>query len=218
MTILKALAALGFAAIVSACSAPVDTASRAAPFVTGAATPGDATQASQLPDLRVEKITVSVPRSLKVSEANRYYPSGDIVWREDPMGDRHMQVKAIFETAMQRGTAALEGSTPVTLHVDVMRFHALTEKTRYTVGGIHSLTFAMTLRDARTGAVLVDHKVVKADLQGFGGQMAIDAMARGQTQKVRITGHLANVIRSELQDPGGYRNAKLGLIQTLNKI
>ena len=133
------------------------------------------------------------------------------------MGDRYDQVKAIFEAAMARGTAEVKGNVPAILDIEVMRFHALTEKTRYTVGGIHALTFKMSLRHAETGQILIAPKVVKADLQGFGGQRAIEAVRRGQTQKVRITGHLANVIRAELEQPGGYETENLGIIQVLNK-
>jgi hypothetical protein len=57
-----------------------------------------------------------------------------------------------------------------------------------------------------------------ADLDAFGGQQAINAEARGQTQKVRITDHLAEVIRQELSNPEGFTNPKLGMIQRLNNI
>ena len=53
----------------------------------------------------VARVEVRVPRSLKVSEANRYLPAGDIVWREDPPGDRHAQVQAIVQ-AQQAAVAA----------------------------------------------------------------------------------------------------------------
>jgi hypothetical protein len=170
-----------------------------------------------MPTYRVTDITVRVPRDLTVSEANRYYPSSDIVWREDPLGDRHSQVQAIFEDAMARGTQDMNGIVPVALDVEVMRFHALTEKTRYTVGGVHSIMFELTLRNADTGLALGAPRVVEADLVGFGGQRAIEAESKGHTQKVRITGHLANVIRVELESPEGYQNERLGPIQVLNR-
>ena len=45
----------------------------------------------------VTDVVVDVPAELTVSEANRFLPGSDIVWREDPMGDRKAQVKVIME-------------------------------------------------------------------------------------------------------------------------
>ena len=204
--------------LVSAC-ANTDVASRNAPFE---ATPLSAsTQAQEiapLTDVRVETITVRVPRSLSVSEANRYLPSSDIVWREDPIGDRHAQVATIFHSAMQKGTEALDGAAPVALDIEVARFHALTEKARYTTGGVHNINFVLTLRDPETGVILGEPRKVRADLDAFGGQQALQAEARGQTQKVRITNHLAEVIRQELTSVEGFQNPQLGLFQAMNQI
>ena len=171
-----------------------------------------------LTDVRVENVTVRVPRSLSVSEANRYLPKADIVWRGDVIGDRHAQVAAIFDTAMRRGTEALDGSVPVAIDVKVLRFHALTEKARYTVGGVHNINFELTIRNADTGALLTEPRLVRADLDGFGGKQALQAEARGLTQKVRITAHLAEVIRQELSTVEGYQNPQLGFIQAMNQI
>ncbi|MBL4768213.1 MAG: hypothetical protein JKY94_10935 [Rhodobacteraceae bacterium] len=164
----------------------------------------------------VNSIIVHVPRSLKVSEANRYIPSGDIVWRGDPIGNRHLQVRQIFETAMLSGVRGLNGQVTVDVDIEVMRFHALTEKARYSVGGVHSITFKLALKNPETGALLVPVRIIRADLDGFGGSQALAAEARGQTQKVRITDHLAEVIRQELTNPEGYQNANLGFLQMLN--
>ena len=216
---IKLITALGFAALIAG-GAPTDTASRNAPV----ANPAPAAQklvdtnAYEVvtPALNIRKVNVIVPETLVVSEANSYYPSGDIVWRGDPAGDRHAQVKSIFETAMARGTADMDDGEPVILDVQVFRFHALTEKTRYTIGGVHSIKFGVTLRDARTGALIGERRVVKADLRGFGGQQAIDAERQGQTQKVRITDHLATVIKTELAQEGGCIGQRLGLVQAIN--
>lgn len=178
----------------SACG-NVDTATRNAPLET------TVQRAAAMP-LDVQEIRVSVPKSLKASEANMYYPMGDIVWREDGPGDRHAQVKAIFETALARGVAGgAPGGMPAVLDVEVTRFHALSEKARYTVGGVHSIQFIMTLRDPKTGAAYGPSKPVKASFKAYGGQAAIAAEQRGITQKVRITDHLAGVIRAELGMP-----------------
>ena len=92
-----------------------------------------------LRQINVSQINVRVPTSLKVSEANRYYPNGDIVWREDPMGNRHAQVAKIVHDAMTVGTQSFTGPVPVILDIELVRFHALSEKARYTVGGVHNV-------------------------------------------------------------------------------
>jgi len=164
----------------------------------------------------IRNVTIRVPDSLKVSEQNLYYPSGDIVWRGDPPGDRRLQVKAIFEEGIGRGTATLSGPATVDLDVEVLRFHALTQKARYSIGGVHSIKFAVTLMDPDTGEPVVPSRIVQADLEAYGGEEAIQAEEQGFTQKYRITNHLANVIVTELSDPEGYVNANLGILQTIN--
>ena len=171
-----------------------------------------------LRQINVAQINVRVPTKLKVSEANRYYPSGDIVWREDPMGNRHEQVARIVYDAMSAGTSTFQGPVPVILDVQVERFHALSEKARYTVGGVHHVVFSMVLRDAKTGEFLSEPRRVETDLEAFGGQQAITAEARGLTQKVRISGHLAEVIRQQMTEPDGYKNASFGFYQLVNRL
>ena len=166
----------------------------------------------------VNSVTVLVPRALKVSEANRYLPRGDIVWREDPIGDRHAQVQKIVQDAIVQGVTPLQGPVKADVVIQVSRFHALTEKARYTTGGVHSITFDLALKNTQTGELLVPVREVRADLDAFGGQQALQAEARGLTQKVRITNHLAEVIRQEVSNPEGYKNASLGFFQVLNNI
>lgn len=172
--------------------------------------------ALQVP-VTVTSVSVRVPRQLKVSEANRYLPGGDIVWREDPLGDRHAQVQTIVQSAMDRGVAVLNGPVAVVLDIEVTKFHALTEKARYTTGGRHGITFDMALRDAETGVLLMPVRSVRADLKAYGGQQALVAIASGQTQKVRITNHLAAVIQQELTTPENYTAASAGFVQKLHK-
>lgn len=194
-TFIALAAALGLSACASQDSARMETATRDAPI----ASPLSAAPVAQVASgFKVVDVTVNVPHSLRVSEANRYYPSGDIVWREDPIGDRHAQVKAIVEAGLTRGVSQLQGDRPVVLQVMVTRFHALTEKARYTVGGVHEIRFYMTVLDAETGETLVPARLVKANFDAYGGQTAIVAVAHGETQKVRITDHLARVIRREM--------------------
>lgn len=215
MKTFKVLMALGCAAMVAACSTPPSGVG-VQQFAKGDVEEGQP-QFSE-PLYRINAISVYVPKSLEVSEANGYYPGKDIVWRGDPLGDRHAQVKAIFETALARGAKRITGPDPVNIEVEVKRFHALTERARYTIGGVHAITFVLQLRDPKTGALLGEPKTVRADLKAFGGIAAIRAEQAGQTQKVRITEHLAEVLRQEFMEPGGHATARLGIVQAINKI
>ena len=207
---MKAGLALCVALALSACGAP-QSASRAA-------MPEDAVMGFAQASYRIDSFTVSVPRSLEVNERNTYYPFGDIVWRGDPLGDRHAQVRAIFEQALRTAAPGLQGDRPVRVDIQVLRFHALSEKARYTVGGVHDISFRIRLVDAVTGAQVGSTRDVDADLDALSGQAATAADARGQTQKARITAHLARAITNEMTLPGGHRNANLGLLQAINDL
>lgn len=147
---------------------------------------------------KVQDVRISVPDSLSVSEANIYYPTADIVWRGDVYGERHQQVEAIFEEAMTRGLKGLTGSRAIFVDIEVKRFHSLTERARYTVGGVHSISFMMTLRDVQTGAIIGKPQLVNADLKAYGGKRAVANEHRGLTQKVRILAHLAGLIQQKV--------------------
>jgi hypothetical protein len=244
MKMMKLACALSLGAVLSACGSS-DVVTRAAPlsaqpsaptlnFVPDPSQPSiarsvqtvsrkDQPARTILPEailrqINVAEINVRVSTSLKVSEANRYYPSGDIVWREDPMGNRHAQVAQIMHDAMTAGTQSFTGPVPVILDIEVVRFHALSEKARYTIGGVHHVVFMMTLRDGNTGLPLSEPRRVTTDLDAFGGQQALMAEARGLTQKVRISGHLGEVIRQEMSRPEGYVNASLGFYELVNRL
>lgn len=149
----------------------------------------------------VQGINISVPTSLTTSEANSFHPNVDIVWRGDAPGDRYAQVKAIFETAMARGTETMHKGPAVVVDIEVTKFHAVTQKTRFTVGGIHNMRFWLTVRDAATGAVIQGPRMINADCHAAGGALAIQEDAAGLTQKVVVTNRLAEVIRRELSAP-----------------
>lgn len=169
----------------------------------GSATASDvaAPAGAAMPDYRVVESSVSVPQTLRVSEANRYYPVADIVWRNDPRGDRYAQVKAIFDAAVAEATAPMTGARAVLVDLQVVRFHSLTEKARYSIGGVHSIRFYLTVRDAATQAVIDGPRLIKADMKAAGGDQALKDDAEGRTPKVLITAHLAEVIRAELARP-----------------
>lgn len=149
----------------------------------------------------VMAVNVSVPQSLVVSEANSFLPKADIVWRGDAPGDRYAQVTTIFQNALATGTSTMISGRKVVLDVEVTRFHCLTEKTRFTIGGTHAMHFMLTVRDAETNAVIEAPRLIKADVHGAGGSKAMAEEAAGRTQKVVVSEFLAQTIRRELSVP-----------------
>ncbi len=194
------------------------TACASVPTATRSAMPDDVLPGYGASNVRIDSFTVSVPQSLKANERNLYYPVGDIVWRGEPRGDRHAQVKAIFEAGLRRAAPMIEGARPVRIDVQVLRFHSLSEKARYTVGGVHDIDFRYRLVDVVTGQQIGPSKDVSADLDALGGQAAMAAEGRGETQKLRIIAHLSRVFVEELTVPGGHVNANLGLLQAINNL
>lgn len=151
-----------------------------------------------LPSMRVVGLNVVVPRTLKVSEENSIKPRADIVWHGDPFGDRYEQVQKVVEGGLKNGVESIQGDMPVVVNVEVIRFHALTDRTRYSIGGVHEIEFFLTVTNATTGDVIVPTHLVDASFAGLGGETAIVAERAGNTQTVRISGHLAEVIKQEL--------------------
>lgn len=149
----------------------------------------------------VREVKVSVPRSLKVSEANVYFPLADVVWRGEPLGDRHLQVESMFDEALFRATGPMKSGRPAVVEVEVTRFHGVTEKTRYSVGGVYSLRFNLTVRDADTGQIIDGPRVVVADTKASGGAKALHEEQMGLTQRVVVVNRLAEVLRRELSVP-----------------
>lgn len=195
MKLLKIVAFGAFAAALTACSA-ADVVSRNAPLET----PRLGAQAAPqvLRDYQLHSVRFAVPADMTVSEANSYYPIADIVWRGDPLGNRAQQISSIFQTAIQSAGEGLTGSVPITVDVELARFHSLTERTRYSVGGVHSIKFDLTIRNALTGEVLEQRRRINGDFSALGGYAAMAADNEGQTQKVRITTHLTSLFFREL--------------------
>jgi hypothetical protein len=199
--LVKMIAALGLIASAAACTT-VETVSRATPI--DAPLAGTKLFAEPIyiqPDFKVSKINVLVPKDLTVSEANTYKPNADIVWRGDAYGDRYDQVQAVLETGLATGAQAFDGAQEVIVDVQLVLFHGQTEKVRYTFGGKHDIIFAMTIRDAQTGATIVQPRLIDATFDALGGIAAVNAEKAGVTQKVRIIERLAEVITTELQQP-----------------
>ena len=157
---------------------------------------------------RLADVAVSVPESLKVSEAKSLLPQADIVWREDPDGDRHPQVAAIIAAGVTQGAQGLRGSRPVRIEITVTRFHALTfeAEKRLSNAGVHNIKFIAQVVDARSGTVLAGPDEIEAALPALSGKQMKEARARGETQKSQITAHLRVVIAGWLglgPDPRG---------------
>ncbi len=191
---LSSLALLGL----TACATP-DVVTRAIDPSTGFLT--DETTPVPAPSYNVTAVNVVVPTTFTVSEANSYKPRADIVWRGDPMGNRYDQVATLMQNAISAGVAGMDGTRDVILNIQVERFHALTEKARYTVGGTHDIRFMLSVVDVETGVVLDGPRLVVSELAALGGRTAIQAEANGQTQKVRISAFLRQLIQTELATP-----------------
>ena len=148
----------------------------------------------------VARITVTVPRSLRVSEENVFFPAADIVWHGDPSGDRNAQVASVLQDGAAMGALGMKAGRAVEVQIEVTRFHALTPKVRYTVGGMFTTHFLLTVQDAQTGAVIDGPRPVVADVYAAGGPQAVAEEAAGLTQRVVIENRVAAVIRRELSE------------------
>lgn len=151
----------------------------------------DATKGWRLSDVRV-----SVPDSLTVSEEDTLLPNADIVWREDPVGDRRAQVGKIIKDAVTRGASGLRGSRGVIIEITVTRFHAMTWAAELSSAdwGVHNINFDARVIDASSGEVLVATTAIEAEFPALSGDKMKAARAKGQTQKKMITAHVANTI------------------------
>jgi hypothetical protein len=145
---------------------------------------------------RLAEVQVDVPRSLTVSESKSLLPSADIVWREDPMGDRYTQVGKIMQAAVLRGAQGLRGSRPVVVSITVTRFHALTYEAELSKSdwGVHNVDFIAQVTDARTGEVLVPPTNIRAETPAWSGERMREARRKGITQKSMISNHVAATV------------------------
>lgn len=149
---------------------------------------------------RVADVRVDVPEELSVSEARTYVPAADIVWREDPPGNRRAQVAVIVQAAARQGAASLKGPRPVVLDITVTRFHALTFEAEQLLSnaGVHNIDFTIQVVDAATGTILAGPEDIEAALPALSGVPMVQARIAGQTQKSQITAHLSTTIAAWL--------------------
>lgn len=156
----------------------------------------------------VADIAILFPSDITVSEARTLRPSADIVWREDPAGDRKPQVARIVADAAQAATISLQGAQAVRLELTVTRFHALTfeAETKLKNAGVHNIDLIARVTDIATGEVLAGPDVIEAALPALAGPQMAEARARGESQKMHISNHLRRVIAGWLgvgPDPRG---------------
>lgn len=153
-------------------------------------------------DWDVAAVEVVVPRSLTSSEANTIKPRADIVWREDPIGDRHAQVDALMTAALEPAFEAVNGSIPVIINIEVTRFHAQTQRVRYSnIPSEQEIEFILTVRHAETGELLSGPTDVDLTFMALGGSDAIAADAQGITQRSRINERLVRWVNQEFVGP-----------------
>lgn len=139
-------------------------------------------------------VTATIPDELTVTDKNLLAPRTDIVWHGDPRGDRKAQVREILETGVARGASGLQGDRPVSITITLERFHAVTpQAVARAPSAVHNIGFVAQVFDAETGTALTMPQQINADLEANVGEAALTAANEGQTQKVRITAHLAAV-------------------------
>lgn len=145
---------------------------------------------------RLSDVRVSVPKTLVVSEAKALLPDADIVWREDPLGDRYAQVDKIMTDAVRQGAQGLRGGRPVVIEVTVTRFHALTfeAELRGQNWGVHNVDFIARVVDAKSGEVLLRDTNIRAELPALSGFEMAAARKAGQTQKKQISAHVSATV------------------------
>lgn len=194
MKMLKIVTVMVLGLGVAGC-ASVDTVTRNAPIETPSL---NARSIAVARDYAVEEVTFTASSKLRVSESNSYYPNADVVWRGDPIGNRVEQVAAMFRAAADRNIPELNGNVPVVVDFELVRFHGVTERTRFSVGGVYNIEFMMSVRNAITGDVIEAPRRIEADLSAPGGIAALMLEQKGQTEKVRVTDFLTQVLRDEL--------------------
>lgn len=191
----RILAAIVAVALLASCSGPGGGIS---PVIVGIRQDPRPVDVTQFPPFALQGWKIEVPKTLRVSEANTYKPVADIVWRGDDFGDRYAQIEQIFDTAMSRVKPHFDGNLPLAVQIRVEKFHAVTQKTRYSFSGLHEIEFILQANNAVTGEIVIPAYRVNTTFRALGGYEALDAERRGITQKVRIIDQLERRIQEEL--------------------
>lgn len=191
MKLFKICAVVFLAAGLSAC-ASVETPTRGAPSEAAVISPNLSARSA---DWNVVDVRVNVPETLSTTEANMFYPNANVIWRGEPMGNRHQQVANLMDAGLSAGLTHLRGGQDVIFQIDVRRFHSVTEKARAFTGGVHDMIFTLTVLDAQSGQALHGPVFVETHLKAYGGRAALKAEREGKSQKVRIQTHLAALMQ-----------------------
>jgi len=147
---------------------------------------------------RLNAFNFEAQEGLQISESESFYPNADVVWRGDPIGPRIPQIAAMFEEAATRNRAFIDGRFPVDVYLTLVRFHGVTNRTRYTVGGVYNVIFDLTIKSAATGDVIEPTRRIVGNLDAPGGERAALLDRAGQTQRVRVTDFLTSLLRAQL--------------------
>ena len=144
----------------------------------------------------VTQIEVIVPERLTVSEENKFAPNADIVWHGDVRGDRKAQVAAILEAAGKLGTKDLKSGQNVHLVLQLEEFHGMTpiglRKLKYS--GVYNIAMVASVHVGTTNEPIIEPTPIYADLEAFTGARFAQAEAEGNSQKKRVTNHIAAVL------------------------
>ena len=158
-------------------------------------------EATAVQNWRISAVSVAVPESLSVSNANVLAPNADIVWHGDPPGDRKAQVKAIMTNAALQATASLSGRQNAQLNIVLQEFHGVTPAAiARAPGAVHNIRFTAQVVERGSNRPLTAPMLIRADLAALVGSAAYynSAALTGEDQKTRVTRHLTQTLRGWL--------------------
>lgn len=113
--------------------------------------------------------------------------NSNFVWEGDGPGNRKRLVLSMFNSAMAKiGAEAMTGPKPVTMTVQINKFHALTDFSRLFCCGEHNIRADLKVEDAASGEVIAEGKNVYLGRVALGGVPGLVAVAAGRDQRVRI--------------------------------
>ena len=137
-----------------------------------------------------------IPERLTVSEENKFAPNADVVWHGDVRGDRKAQVAAILESAGKLGTKDMKSGRNVHLVLQLEEFHGMTpialRKLKYS--GVYNIAMIASVHEGPTNKPIIEPTPIYADLEAFTGARFAQAEAEGNSQKKRVTNHIAAVL------------------------
>jgi hypothetical protein len=149
----------------------------------------------------VDDVKVSFFPGAKIAKSSFGADSADIVWFGEGTGNTGSKVRSIVEEATRAGSRKLKGSRKVVFDIVVLDFKSPTPRVRRaerTDIGVHHVNISISVRDSKTGQVLLAPTIVEADLEALTGSFAKAFEEQRQGQKERVTQHLASVVQGFL--------------------